>query len=263
MSAVTHTLEETTLGVRMKKLILAAAAALTILVSAFAAVPASARDSVRLPGQVPVEQCPEGFRAATGLVVDVSAHLEYTDCYGPLSAEELLAQEQDRAHWAAIQAAQAAAEAESREWNIAHPGQQKCVQWGPIVHANGVSASSGGVCANPVPATSAVPSVDSTDPGLPVPSTDAVEPPTTPTPSPVATPAPEPVPLPDSGDGIEAPVIPVESVTPIAIVDPAPLEGDVPELVIFDEPIAKADPLGFTFPNGYLYESKVQGLYYC
>lgn len=218
----------------MKKQILAAAAALTILVSAFAAVPASARDSVRLPGQVPVEQCPEGFREATGLVVDVSAHLEYTDCYGPLSAEELLVQEQDRAHWAAVQAAQAAAEVESREWNIAHPGQQKCVQWGPIVHANGVSTSSGGVCANPVP-----------------------------TPSPVVTPAPEPVPLADSGDAIDAPEIPVEPVNPIAIVDPAPLEGNVPELVIFDEPIAIGDPLGFTFPNGYLYASKVQGLYYC
>ena len=249
----------------MKKQILAAAAALTILISAFAAVPASARDSVRLPGQVPVEQCPEGFREATGLVVDVSAHLEYTDCYGPLSAEELLVQEQDRAHWAAVQAAQAAAEVESREWNIAHPGQQKCVQWGPIVHANGVSTSSGGVCANPVPATTSLPSVDATDPVLPVPSTDAVEPPATPAPSPVVAPAPtpEPVPLSDSGDAIDAPTIPVEPVTPIAIVDPAPLEGDVPELVIFDDPIAIGDPPGFTFPNGYLYASKVQGLYYC
>jgi hypothetical protein len=46
---------------------------------------------------------------------------------------------------------QAAAEALSREWNEAHPGQQKCFQWGPVVHANGVSTASGGVCANPVP----------------------------------------------------------------------------------------------------------------
>ncbi len=46
--------------------------------------------------------------------------------------------------------AQAAAEAESRAWNAANPGKQKCVQWGPIVHANGVSTASGGVCANPV-----------------------------------------------------------------------------------------------------------------
>lgn len=47
-------------------------------------------------------------------------------------------------------AARAAAEAESKAWNAANPGKQKCVQWGPIVHANGVSTASGGVCANPV-----------------------------------------------------------------------------------------------------------------
>lgn len=48
------------------------------------------------------------------------------------------------------EAARAAAEAESKAWNAANPGKQKCVQWGPIVHANGVSTASGGVCANPV-----------------------------------------------------------------------------------------------------------------
>jgi hypothetical protein len=46
---------------------------------------------------------------------------------------------------------QAIAEALSRAWNEANPGQQKCFQWGPVVHANGVSTASGGVCANPVP----------------------------------------------------------------------------------------------------------------
>jgi len=51
----------------------------------------------------------------------------------------------------AQRAATAAAEAESKAWAEAHPGQQKCIQWGPIVHANGVSTASGGVCANPVP----------------------------------------------------------------------------------------------------------------
>jgi hypothetical protein len=48
------------------------------------------------------------------------------------------------------EAARAQAEAESKAWNAANPGKQKCVQWGPIVHANGVSTASGGVCANPV-----------------------------------------------------------------------------------------------------------------
>jgi hypothetical protein len=48
------------------------------------------------------------------------------------------------------ESARAAAEAESKAWNAANPGKQKCVQWGPVVHANGVSTASGGVCANPV-----------------------------------------------------------------------------------------------------------------
>ena len=50
----------------------------------------------------------------------------------------------------AINSATAAAEVASKAWNTANPGQQKCIQWGPIVHSNGISTSSGGVCANPV-----------------------------------------------------------------------------------------------------------------
>lgn len=49
---------------------------------------------------------------------------------------------------AAQSAAIAVATAESQAWNAANPGKQKCIQWGPIVHANGVSTASGGVCAN-------------------------------------------------------------------------------------------------------------------
>ena len=48
------------------------------------------------------------------------------------------------------QLAVAAATLESQNYNTAHPGEQKCVTWGPIVHANGISTASGGVCANPV-----------------------------------------------------------------------------------------------------------------
>jgi hypothetical protein len=44
----------------------------------------------------------------------------------------------------------AAATLESQNYNATHPGEQKCVTWGPIVHANGISTASGGVCANPV-----------------------------------------------------------------------------------------------------------------
>ena len=51
---------------------------------------------------------------------------------------------------AAQNAAIAVATAESQAWNAANPGKQKCIQWGPIVHANGVSTASGGVCANVV-----------------------------------------------------------------------------------------------------------------
>lgn len=67
----------------------------------------------------------------------------------PVSAADEAAYEQ------AIRDATAAAEAESRAWNEANPGKQKCVSWGPIRHPNGVGESSGGVCANPVPAGSA------------------------------------------------------------------------------------------------------------
>ena len=56
----------------------------------------------------------------------------------------------DANYRAAQDAAVAAATLESQAWNAANPGKQKCVQWGPIVHSNGVTTASGGVCANPV-----------------------------------------------------------------------------------------------------------------
>jgi hypothetical protein len=49
-----------------------------------------------------------------------------------------------------VEAARAAAEAESRAWNEANPGKQKCVSYGPITDPDG-GVSQGGVCANPVP----------------------------------------------------------------------------------------------------------------
>lgn len=71
------------------------------------------------------------------------------------SAEELAVQADNETFQRAIDEAQRAAEEESRAWNAANPGKQKCVQWGPIRHPNGVGESSGGVCANPVPAGTA------------------------------------------------------------------------------------------------------------
>ena len=48
------------------------------------------------------------------------------------------------------QLATAAATLESQAYSASHPGEQKCITWGPIVHANGISTASGGVCANVV-----------------------------------------------------------------------------------------------------------------
>ena len=48
-----------------------------------------------------------------------------------------------------LEAAQAAALAESQAWNQANPGKQKCVSWGPITDPNG-GVQQGGICANPV-----------------------------------------------------------------------------------------------------------------
>lgn len=79
--------------------------------------------------------------------------------------------------------AEARATEESQAWNAANPGRQKCVQWGPIVHANGVSTASGGVCANPVEAGS----------GTTVPSQDAASV-TAPSNSGSSSPSPSPTP---------------------------------------------------------------------
>lgn len=62
--------------------------------------------------------------------------------------------EADAAFERARQDGQAQATGQSLAWNQAHPGQQKCFQWGPVVHANGITTASGGACANVVPATS-------------------------------------------------------------------------------------------------------------
>lgn len=111
---------------------------------------AYAADSVTVPGQVSVDQCPAGYQYSTGISVNATTGVYSTICNAPPTDSDLLARQQDQDFQSRINAAQAEAEAASRAWNAANPGQQKCVQWGPIVHANGVSTSSGGVCANPV-----------------------------------------------------------------------------------------------------------------
>lgn len=125
-----------------------------LIISSFGLVgvtePAYAADSVSVPGQVGLDQCPVGFQYSTGISVNVSTGVYTTICNAPPSDADLLVRQQDQDFQARINAAQSVAEAQSRAWNQANPGLQKCVQWGPIVHANGVSTSSGGVCANPI-----------------------------------------------------------------------------------------------------------------
>ena len=91
--------------------------------------------------------CPVG--SASGIVANATTHETYAVCvktWRPAAEADA-----DRAFQSAQESARTVAEAESIAWNAAHPGQQKCVQWGPIIHANGVSTASGGVCANVIP----------------------------------------------------------------------------------------------------------------
>ncbi len=85
--------------------------------------------------------------------------------------------------------AAAAAEAESQAYSAANPGKQKCIQWGPIVHRNGISTASGGVCANVVPVSSTTESLTASSTSTPTPETS-----TAPTPAPSATPSASPTP---------------------------------------------------------------------
>lgn len=137
----------------MNRLKLGLAALTTLVLALFIVVipqAADAADSVSVPGQVGVDQCPAGYQYSTGISVNATTGVYTTICNAPPNSADILAAQQDADFRARIDAATAAAEAASRLWNAANPGQQKCVQWGPVVHANGVSTSSGGVCANPV-----------------------------------------------------------------------------------------------------------------
>ncbi len=134
----------------MKTKISKFASAVMLVALVMSPTSAVAADSVNVPGQVSVEQCPTGFQYSTGISVNVSTGVYTTICNAPPNDADLLLRQQDADFQTRINQAQAVAEAASRAWNQANPGLQKCVQWGPIVHANGVSTSSGGVCANPV-----------------------------------------------------------------------------------------------------------------
>lgn len=162
----------------------------------------------------PIISCPAGAGLAGVADFIVGNYLVCTKTWRPSADIDA-----DVNFRAAQEAATAVATKQSQDWNAANPGQQKCFQWGPIVHANGVSTSSGGVCANvvpvpagssggssetatvitptPTPSASASPSDSPTVNSVPAPTivdtstpVSSPSPTATPTPSPTATPAP-------------------------------------------------------------------------
>lgn len=130
----------------------------------------------------PAISCPSG--AGLGIVSNATTHETYQVCTKTWRQQTEI--DADAAFQQAQRDATAAAETLSREWNVAHPGLQKCFQWGPIVHANGVSTASGGVCANPVPAPSGSSDSGTVQSIAPL----SIQETSTPTPSPSQTPAP-------------------------------------------------------------------------
>jgi hypothetical protein len=139
------------------RLALALSAALVFAGAPMAQADTDPFPSIALGGEIPGTRvsgqqeitCPTG--SSRGILVVIGTG-EFTVCnktwrpQSEIDAEAAFRQAQIDAT--------AAAEAESRAWAEANPGKQKCVQWGPIVHANGISTASGGVCANPVPVPS-------------------------------------------------------------------------------------------------------------
>ncbi len=139
------------------RLALALSAALVFAGAPMAQADTDPFPSIALGGEIPGTRvsgqqeitCPTG--SSRGILVVIGTG-EFTVCNKTWRPQSEI--DADAAFRQAQIDATAAAEAESRAWAEANPGKQKCVQWGPIVHANGISTASGGVCANPVPAPS-------------------------------------------------------------------------------------------------------------
>lgn len=125
-------------------------AIITAVALSFTAVPASAQDSVRMPGDITTDQCPVGFQYSRGIEVNVTTHEYFTWCNAAPNQADLMIRSWDEQFRLAQQDAEAVALEVSKAWNEAHPGEQKCVSWGPLKHPSGVGEASGGVCANPV-----------------------------------------------------------------------------------------------------------------
>ena len=97
-------------------------------------------------GIVPVVNCPPWSAADGGGGVDVGYAKRF--CRNSWTPPTSAADDEDFRNRQTL--AVAAATVESQAYSAANPGLQKCVTWGPIVHANGISTASGGVCANVV-----------------------------------------------------------------------------------------------------------------
>jgi hypothetical protein len=97
-------------------------------------------------GIVPVVICPSGSAADGGGGFDVGYAKRF--CRNSWTPPTSAADDEDFRNRQAL--AVAAATVESQAYSAANPGLQKCVTWGPVVHANGISTASGGVCANVV-----------------------------------------------------------------------------------------------------------------
>jgi len=88
----------------------------------------------------------------SALDINVMTGVQTITCLPAPTQADLDRQAQDRAFNEQLRTLQQTAEAESRAYNEANPGQQKCVTY-TLTHPNGVSQAGGGVCANAVEPT--------------------------------------------------------------------------------------------------------------
>jgi hypothetical protein len=141
--------------------------------------------------------CPEGTLRGGGVdlnfTTDRSDDKYFVTCDepSPTAADDADFNQRSRA-------AAAAAEVESQAYSAANPGKQKCVQWGPIVHRNGVSTSSGGVCANIIGVASTSESSTVSSPSVSESTTAPISAPETSTPISTPSPSPSPTPTPSA-----------------------------------------------------------------
>lgn len=94
--------------------------------------------------------CPAG--SGNAVSVDVSQKIWSNYCVKTWRSQSTIDAWQK--YYSDEAAARAAALERSLAWNTANPGQQKCFPYGPLTSPDG-GTSSGGVCANPVAATTA------------------------------------------------------------------------------------------------------------